>query len=314
MNILVTGCGGFVGSYVSEALLKRGDVVIGIDNINEYYDQTIKEKNILTLKKFNNFKFYKSDITNFQEIKKVFLENKIEKIVHLAARAGVRPSIENPELYFNVNVNGTENLLKLAVGSKVKNFIFGSSSSVYGTNKKAPFSEEDPIDNIISPYAQTKREGERLCKKYHEEVGINITCLRFFTVYGPRGRPDMAIYKFTKLITEGKEIPMYGDGNSKRDYTYITDIVFGIISALDKNLKFEIVNLGNSSPISLSGMIRLIEKKLNKKAKINSMPKQKGDVELTYADISKAKRLLEYEPKVKIEEGIKRFVEWYRQR
>jgi UDP-glucuronate 4-epimerase len=309
-TILVTGGAGFIGSHVCDALLAKGKYVICIDNFNGHYDPKIKEKNIENASKNKNFKLYRADITDSEQLMYVFEENRIDKITHLAAKAGVRESFENPKLYQKVNIDGTRNLLKLAKKFQIKNFIFGSSSSVYGINKKIPFSEDDQIENIISPYAQTKKVTEKLCKEFKDD--LNITCLRFFTVYGPRGRPDMAPYKFTKLILEEKPIDVYGNGISKRDYTYITDIVNGILLALDKKFGFEIINLGNSNGIELKEFISLIEKETGKKAKINQLPMQKGDVPITYADISKARKLLNYDPKIKVQEGIKLFVEWYK--
>ena len=312
MGILVTGGAGFIGSHVCEALLKKGHFVICVDNLNSYYNPKIKKENIEGCLKNKKFKFYKKDITDYIELKKVFSDNKIDKIVHLAARAGVRASIKDPLLYERVNVGGTLNLLEVAKGYKIKNFVFGSSSSVYGNNKKVPFSESDSTNMPVSPYAATKKAGELICYVYSHIYGIPTTCLRFFTVYGPRGRPDMAPYKFTKLINEGKKIDMYGRGNTSRDYTYVDDIVGGIIKALDSNFKYEIINLGNSNTVKLKYFISLIEKELEKKAKIKIMPAQIGDVKRTYADINKAKKLLGYKPKVKIEEGIKEFVRWYK--
>lgn len=310
-NILVTGGAGFIGSHTCEALLEKGFSVVCIDNFDDYYAPNIKENNIKSIINNPRFKLYQKDIRNENELKDIFQKHQITKIIHLAAKAGVRASFENPGLYEKVNVNGTLNLLNLAKDFKVKNFICGSSSSVYGINKKIPFSEEDETNNQISPYASTKKQTEVLCQDYSNNYNMNITCLRFFTVYGHRGRPDMAVYKFTKLINEGKEIEVYGNINSKRDYTFITDIVDGIISALDKNFKFEIINLGDSNPIELKYLVELIEKELDKKAKIKMSGKQQGDVDITFADISKAKRLLGYNPKIKIEEGIKIFVKWF---
>lgn len=312
MKILVTGCAGFIGSHVTEALLKRGDSVIGIDNLNDYYDVKKKEKNLEILKKHKDFNFYKENIRNYEELKKIFEKEKPEKVVHIAARAGVRPSIKDPLLYHDVNVRGTLNLLDLAKDYKVKSFVFASSSSVYGNQKKIPFSETDDVSNPISPYAATKKAAELLCHTYHHLYNMKITCLRFFTVYGPRGRPDMAPYKFTKLIMGGKPIPKYGDGTTKRDYTYVTDIVKGVIAAVDKELDFEIVNLGNNRPIELNEFIRVIERVTGKKAIINQMPMQQGDVNITYANITKAQKLLGYKPETSIEEGMKKFVEWYK--
>ena len=310
MNILVTGGAGFIGSHICDALLDKGHNIICIDDFNNYYDPKIKENNIKTFLKNNKFKLYKEDIRNFNSLKKIFQENKIDKIIHLAARAGVRASLKDPLLYEEVNVKGTLNLLELAKEFKINQFIFGSSSSIYGLNKKIPFSENDNTQPI-SPYGVTKKIGEQLCYVYHHLYNINIICLRFFSVYGPRGRPDMAMYKFTKSINEGKEIEMFGDGTTKRDYTYITDIVSGILASLDKNLSFEIINLGNNNTVELKYFISLIEKELKKKSKIKKMPEQQGDVPLTYANISKAKKILCWEPKVKIEEGVKLFVRWF---
>jgi len=311
LKILVTGCAGFIGSHVAEALLLRGDTVIGIDNINDYYDPAKKEKNLEILKKHKKFVFYKEDIRNYDNLKRIFIRENPDKVVHLAARAGVRASIQNPLLYQDVNIRGTLNLLELAKNSKAKSFVFASSSSVYGNQEKTPFSEDDDVSTPISPYAATKRAGELLCYTYHHLYNTSITCLRFFTVYGPRGRPDMAPYKFTKLIIEGKPVPRYGDGTTKRDYTYITDIVKGVIAAIDKELSFEIINLGNNKPVMLNDFIRVIEEATHRKAVIKEMPMQPGDVNITYADIRKAQRLLGYQPETSIEEGMKKFVEWY---
>ncbi len=311
-QILVTGGAGFIGSHTCEALLNKEFSVLCIDDFNSYYDPKIKEKNIEQALKNHNFALYKIGITDKEALTKVFQENKISKIIHLAARAGVRASFEDKELYELVNIEGTRNLLELAKEFKIKNFVFGSSSSVYGTNTKIPFSEIDKTENQISPYAKTKKAAELLCKEYHDNFNLDITCLRFFTVYGPRGRPDMAIYKFTKLINEGKEIEVYGNTKSKRDYTFVTDIVDGILSALKENLGFEIINLGDSNPIEIKYLIGLIEQELNQKAKIKVIKEQRGDVDITYAEISKAKKLLGYEPKIKIEQGIKLFVKWFK--
>lgn len=311
MKILVTGGAGFIGSHVCDSLLKRGDEVICVDDFNDYYDPRIKEENIKAARQNSKFTLYLADIRNYLLMKEIFKKEAPDKVIHLAARAGVRPSIKNPFLYEEVNVKGTLNLLELSKEFFIKNFVFGSSSSVYGVNKKIPFSEEDRVDNQISPYAVTKRAGELLCHSYHELYGINISCLRFFTVYGPRGRPDMAPYKFTKLIDESKEVEMYGDGSTMRDYTFITDIVSGIVAALDKNYGFEIFNLGNSQTVELRYFISVIEGLLGKKARIIRKPMQPGDVPITYADISKARAMLGYNPKTSIEEGMKKVIDWY---
>ncbi len=313
MKILITGAAGFIGSHVADALLERGDEVTAIDNFNDYYSQKSKRSNIKQAENNKNYTLFEADILNRDKIRTIFEQTTPGKVIHLAARAGVRPSLENPQLYADVNIKGLINMLELAKEFKIQNFISGSSSSVYGANKKVPFRESDPVNNPVSPYAATKRAGELICSTYHHLYNINISCLRFFTVYGERGRPDMAPYKFTKAISEGKEITMYGDGTTKRDYTYIGDIVSGIIAALDRNHGFEIFNLGNSKTVPLKHLIETIENALGKKAKIRRMPIQPGDVTITYADITKSKKLLGYSPKVSIEEGIRNFVEWYTQ-
>jgi len=309
-TILVTGGAGFIGSHVCEQLLKLGYKVICVDNFDKYYSQEIKKNNIRNFLENKNFYFHENNICNFNDLEKVFSENKINKVIHLAAKVGVRSSINNPSIYEKINVKGTLNLLELSSRFKIKNFIFTSSSSVYGVNK-TPFSEKDKTRKIISPYGLTKRTGEILCKLYSELYNLDVICLRLFTVYGPRCRPDMAIYKFTKLILEGNEVLIYGDGDIKRDYTNIKDVVNGILSALNKKFRFEIINIGNSNPIKLQRIISLIEKNLNKKSKLKLLPKQEGDVPITHADISKAKRLLGYEPKVNIEIGIKKIVDYF---
>ena len=311
-TVLVTGCAGFIGSHVCEKLVARENSVVCIDDFNDFYDPKAKKHNISGLKKSDRFALYKGDIRDFNFLKKVFKKEDIDKVIHLAARTGVRPSITDPVLYEEVNIKGTLNLLEVSKQHKIKNFVFGSSSSIYGLAKKVPFSETDDVDNMISPYAASKRAGEIMCNLYHNLYGMKITCLRFFTVYGPRGRPDMAPYKFMKLINDDHEIGMYGSGTSSRDYTFVSDIVAGIVAALDKNLEFEIINLGNSKPVKLKKFISIIEKQLGKKAEIKQLPEQQGDVPVTYANISKAKKLLGYSPKVSIKEGMKLFVKWYK--
>lgn len=313
MRILVTGCAGFIGSHVSEALLKRGDSVIGIDNLNDYYDVNFKKDNLKALKKHGGFSFYKKDICDFKAMKKIFEKERPEKVVHLAARAGVRASIQDPFIYEETNVKGTLNLLELAKNFKVKSFVFASSSSVYGNQQKIPFSETDHVDKPISPYAATKRAGELICYTYHHLYSMKITCLRFFIVFGPRGRPDMAPYIFMQNVMAGTAIKKFGDGKSKRDYTFIADIAKGVIAAVDKELEFEIINLGNNKPVELNKFISIVENLTGKKAIIDNQPMQPGDVEITYADIKKAKKLLGYEPETKFEDGMKQFYEWYRE-
>jgi len=312
MNLLITGGAGFIGSHLCEAVLEMGHSVVCIDNFNDYYDPKTKERNIKKCLKNKNFTLFREDITNLDELEKIFKNNKFEQVLHLAAAVGVRDSIKRPLYFEEVNIRGTLNLLELCKKFRVRKFISTSSSSVYGENKKFPFSESDAIINIVSPYAATKRASEIFCETYSKLYDMNIICLRLFTVYGPRGRPDMAPYKFTKLIHDEEEVPMFGDGNSKRDYTYVSDIVDGIISAIDKNFKFEIINLGHSKPIELKEFISIIEKTTGKKAKIKKLPNQKGDVPATFADISKAKKLLNCSPKVDLEQGMKNFFEWYK--
>ncbi len=310
MRILVTGCAGFIGSHLCDHLLKLGYRIIGIDNFNDYYDPKIKEENLNKAFKLSKFKLYRIDILDFDKVSRIFKKEKPEKIIHLAARAGVRPSIINPRLYTQVNVLGTVNLLKLAVDFNVKQFIFGSSSSVYGQSKRLPFTEDDPCDDIISPYGSSKRATEffieSFCKSYH----LKSTILRFFTVYGPRGRPDMAPALFAKAILSGKSINQFGDGLSSRDYTYIDDIIDGIIRTLGKNFSFEIINLGNNHPVRLTEFITILEKIIDKKAKVKKIPMQTGDVETTWANVVKAKELLDWRPKIRLEKGLAQYLEW----
>ncbi len=316
MNILVTGGAGFIGSNLCESLLAQNHNVVSMDNFNDYYNPQIKQANIAEInRQFREFVSLKGDIRNYGDVEQVFSKYKPQVVVHLAACAGVRPSIENPMLYTEVNVNGTINILECAKNHSVKHIAFASSSSVYGNNEKVPFSEEDRVDNPISPYAATKKAGELLCHTYSKLYNINIACLRFFTVYGKRQRPDLAIHKFTKLISEEKQVPFYGNGETMRDYTYIDDILDGInktISWLLGDNGYDIFNLGESNTISLNKMIATIENTLGKKAILNKLPMQAGDVEKTYADITKSKAVLGYNPKTDFEQGIFKFVEWYR--
>lgn len=320
-TILVTGGAGFIGSSLSEELLRLGNKVIILDNFNDYYDPSIKEKNINdvrnSIKKLNipldNLLVIKGDIRDTIKLNEIFDEH-IDIVVHLAAMAGVRPSIEDPQLYYDVNINGTLNLLECCRKTGIKKFIFASSSSVYGNNKKVPFSEKDIVDYPISPYASTKKSGELLCHTYHHLYNISVACLRFFTVYGPRQRPDLAIHKFTKLILEGKEIPFFGDGSTSRDYTYIDDIVDGIVKTIafiDSNPEiYEVFNLGGDKTITLKRMVETIEIFSRKKALLKMMPMQPGDVDKTCADISHSNELLGYKPNTKFEDGIKKFIDW----
>lgn len=320
-TILVTGGAGFIGSHLCERLLKEENEVLIIDNFNNYYNPKIKRNNIEEIKEscklynidIDNLKIFEGDIRDIKFLSEVF-NNKIDTVIHLAAMAGVRPSIQDPTLYYDVNINGTLNLLEECKKKDIKQFVFASSSSVYGNNEKVPFAESDFVDNPISPYAATKKSGELLCHTYHHLYDINIACLRFFTVYGPRQRPDLAIHKFTNLIMEDKEIPFYGDGSTSRDYTYIDDIVSGIISAqnyVGKNYKiFDVFNLGGDKTVSLNEMVEIIESALDKKAQLNRMSMQPGDVNRTCADITHSKNVLGYSPKTTFRDGIKKFVEW----
>lgn len=314
MEILITGGAGFIGSSLADELLKENKVIV-IDNFCDFYNPEIKEKNIVEAMKNENYVLYRGDIRDKNLLNEIFSTNKIDVVVHLAAMAGVRPSIENPLLYQEVNCMGTQNILEMMKTYKVNKLVMASSSSVYGNNKKVPFNENDIVDFAISPYAATKKANEVMTHVYHELYDINVIMLRFFTVYGPRQRPDLAINKFTRLMMNNEEIPMFGDGMTSRDYTYISDIVYGIKESMayvtkNKNV-YEIINLGNSSPVTLKEMINTIGDVLDIKPKIKQLPMQMGDVDKTYADINKAKKILGYEPQVSFKDGIKKFVEWY---
>ncbi len=309
MHVLVTGACGFIGYRVSEFLLRDGYKVVGIDNMNAYYDPKLKEWRLRQLKKYNNFDFYKVDVSRFKNLKKIFRKYSFDAVINLAARAGVRASLENPWVYVDTNVTGTLNLLELCKEYKIGKFILASTSSIYG-NSKLPFKEGKKVDRVISPYAATKKAAEVLSHAYHYLYDIDVTVLRYFTVYGPAGRPDMSIFRFIKLIKEEKPIEVFGDGSQRRDFTYIDDIAEGTIKAL-KPLGYEIINLGNSKPAKLSNVIELIERYLKKKAKIIYKDFHKADLRATWADIRKAKRLLNWKPKVSLEEGLKRTVEWF---
>ena len=307
MKILVTGCAGFIGSHVCEFFLKRGDIVLGIDNINSYYDIKNKYRNLGVLETYSNFEFRKEDIIDTKSIS----DWKPDKICHLASMAGVRYSIEHPDVYVDVNIKGFINILEESVKNSVKHIVYASSSSVYGLNKKIPFSEDDKIESCNSPYATSKMAMELFAKTYHQLYGLSLIGLRFFTVYGPRGRPDMAPYKFLNAIHSGNRFQKYGDGSSSRDYTYIDDIVSGVVASLDnkKSLKCEIYNLGNSTPVTLNKFIELCEKIVGKRALYEQVGNQLGDVPHTCADISKARRDLGYNPQVKLEDGLRKMFE-----
>jgi UDP-glucuronate 4-epimerase len=311
MNFLVTGGAGFIGSHVSERLLRDGHRVVIVDDFNDFYDPAIKQRNLARVQTAGSVKLHRADIVDKGAMDRVFAAEKLDGIIHLAARAGVRPSIEQPLLYAQTNVTGTVNLLECARAARVRKFIFASTSSVYGINSKIPFSESDPIFQPISPYAATKLAGEALCHTYHHLYGMDTACLRFFTVYGPAQRPDLAIHKFARLIAAGRPVEMYGDGSTRRDYTFIDDIVEGIMACVRGRFGYEIFNLGNSNTIELRRLVGLIESALGRKAVIERRPEQPGDVPVTFADVSKARRMLGYEPKTKIEQGIGKFVEWF---
>ena len=313
MKILITGGAGFIGSHLAESLLKEGHKIVVIDNFNNYYDPQFKERNIENAKNHENYTLYRGDITDINLLKNIFSTHKFDKIVHLAASAGVRYSLQNPQIYMETNLKGTTNLLEKARKNQIKDFIFASSSSVYGNQTQAPFKETDLCLKPISPYAATKRAGELICHTYHHLYNINITALRFFTVYGPRGRPDMAAYKFTHKIYNEQPIELYGDGASQRDYTYITDIIQGVKAAINNPYKYEIINLGNNKPEYLKTFIKTIENAVGKTAKIEGKEMPPGDVQKTYADITKAKELLDWQPKTELQEGIKKLVEWYKE-
>lgn len=311
MNILVTGAAGFIGSQTCEYLANSGENIIGLDNFDPFYKAQFKELNLRELKTKPNFKFYKGDICEPGFLKRLFAENNIGSVIHLAAKAGVRPSIGSIKEYYDVNVNGTLSLLECMRIYDVKRLVFASSSSIYGINPKVPFSETDHVDHPISPYASTKKSGELLCHVYCHLYNFDISCLRFFTVYGPRQRPDLAIHKFTRLIDEGEAIPFYGDGTTSRDYTYIDDIVNGINCALNNLNGYRIYNLGESNVINLKKLVSTIEDALGKKATFKYLPMQQGDVSRTFADISKARSEIGYDPKYDFTTGIGRFVGWY---
>lgn len=311
MQILVTGGAGFIGSHLLERLLENGYSVDCIDDFNNYYDPAIKRGNISPALKHKNFRLFEGDILDYPFLEQIFKTTHYDLLVHLAARAGVRPSIQEPLLYEKVNMQGTLHMLELCHHYGVKKIVSASSSSVYGKNNKVPFSEADPVDHPISPYAASKKAGELACYTYHHLYEMHITCLRFFTVYGPRQRPDMAIHKFAKLIVSGKPIPVYGDGSSRRDYTYIDDIIQGLMAAILRCNGYHVYNLGESKTVELRRLIQLLENTLGVQAKIDFYPEQPGDVPITFADIELAKKELNYNPTTTVEEGIRRFGAWF---
>jgi len=313
-NLLITGGAGFIGSHLVDRLLATEvERITVVDDFNDFYNPSIKRDNIREHLEDQRYSINEIDIRNRSALEQIFKSNNFDCVVHLAARAGVRPSLSEPQLYTETNINGTVNLLELARHHNIKQFVFGSSSSVYGINAKVPFSEDDPIRQPISPYAATKGAGELLCHTYSHLYGMRCVCLRFFTVYGPRQRPDLAIHKFAKLITQGKPIPVFGDGKTRRDYTYVDDIINGVTAAIDYDQSnYEVINLGESRTVELNELISLLEKELDTHAIIDRQAPQPGDVPQTFADISKARTLLGYQPKTQIEEGLHRFVEWFR--
>ena len=315
MRILVTGAAGFIGSHLCERLLRRGHDVVGMDSFDSFYDPWIKERNLAAARAMDRFVEVRGDIRDAEAY--AHIPGEIDCVVHLAARAGVRPSIEEPELYFDVNVSGTVTLLEFMRRRNIQRLVFGSSSSVYGDSAPVPFSEEDRADRPISPYAATKRSGELLVHSHADLYGMSAVCLRFFTVYGPRQRPDLAIHKFARLLHTGEPIPMFGDGSTERDYTEIEDILDGVEGAIHYLARhpraYEIVNLGGARTIALHRMIRLLSEALDVEPRIRTLPDQPGDVRRTFADVRKAQRLFGYAPSVPFEEGLYRFAAWYRQ-
>ena len=313
-SILITGGAGFIGSHLVERLLDENSWKVTIvDDLNDFYSPEIKRQNLNSLTASGEFKFVEGDIRDAEMLKRIFAEGGFQCIVHLAARAGVRPSLTQPKLYAETNIDGTLNLLELARDFEVPQFVFGSSSSVYGINAKVPFSEDDRIHQPISPYAATKAAGELLCHTYSHLFNFRTVCLRFFTVYGARQRPDLAIHKFSRLIAEGKPIQVFGDGSTRRDYTYVDDIIQGVRASMDYDASMhEVFNLGESATTELSHLIQLLEESLGIEAVIDRQPMQPGDVPITYADTSKARKMLGYNPTTKIEEGIPKFVEWFK--
>lgn len=312
MKILLTGGAGFIGSHVAEALLKRGDTVVLVDNMNDYYDVSLKESRIQDLLQYDGAIFVKADIADEIAMETLFKKHEFDKVCHLAAQAGVRYSIENPLQYDQANGRGTLVMLECCRKYDVKDIVFASSSSVYGGSTRMPFKEDDPVDTPLAIYAATKRYNELQAHAYHMLYGLNCTGLRFFTAYGPKGRPDMALFKFTKAILENKPIEVYNDGKMLRDFTFISDIVAGVIAAIDKPFPYEIFNLARGEQVQLLSFIEAIEKALGKKAEKQLLPLQQGDVPATHGDIRKAQELLGYNPKVSVDEGVVAFVTWYK--
>jgi len=310
--ILITGAAGFIGSHLSERLLARGEQVVGLDNFNDFYDPGIKRRHAALLAQQRGFRLVEGDIRDAALLAGLFADVRPRSVVHLAAMAGVRPSLEDPAHYHDVNCTGTSRLLEAARRADVERFIFGSSSSVYGGNEKVPFHEDDDVSHPVSPYAATKRANELTCYTYHHLYGMQIACLRFFTVYGPRQRPEMAIHKFVRLVERGQPLPAFGEGDTERDYTYIDDILDGVIKAHDRARGYRIYNLGESRTVSLRQLVAAIGRATGKEPRVDWQPLQPGDVPRTYADVSRARAELGYDPRVELDEGLARFVSWYR--
>jgi UDP-glucuronate 4-epimerase len=313
MRLLVTGGAGFIGSHLCESLVQGQHRTVCLDDFNDYYHPLIKRNNIRGLLQNPRFRLIEADILDEVKLDALFSEESFDTVVHLAARAGVRPSIQDPKLYQRVNIEGSLKILEACVRHRVRKIVLASSSSVYGSNAKVPFSEEDPVDHPVSPYAATKKACELIAYTYHHLHGIAATCLRFFTVYGPRQRPDMAIHRFTRNILEGRPISVFGDGSSRRDYTYIMDIIQGLLKSIEFCRDYHIYNLGESNTVTLADLIRMIEQAAGKKAVIERMADQPGDVPITYADISRARKELGYAPSVSIDKGIVEFVRWFKE-
>jgi UDP-glucuronate 4-epimerase len=311
-HVLITGGAGFIGSHLTRRLLERGERVTVLDDFNDFYDPAIKRVNVAPLLGRDDYRLVEGDIRDSEAVDQLFRQGTFDAVVHLAARAGVRPSLSEPILYEEVNCIGTLHLLEAARRHGPEVFIFGSSSSVYGINTKVPFAESDEVNQPISPYATTKRSGELLCFNYHHLYGLKTACLRFFTVYGPAQRPEMAIHKFTDLLARGELLTLFGDGSSRRDYTYVSDIVDGIVASMDLAPGFEIFNLGGAETTSLSDLVTWLSEELGVEPRVEYLEDQPGDVPITYADVSKAQRLLGYSPQVPIRQGLREFVRWYR--
>jgi len=310
-TVLVTGGAGFIGSHLVERLLSENRRVVVIDNFDAFYDPQIKRRNIVEAARHSDYRLVEADIRDVDAVDGLFRSETITEVVHLAARAGVRPSIEDPVLYTSVNLDGTTRLLEACRRHGVERFIFGSSSSVYGNNSKVPFAEDDPVDHPISPYAATKKAGEVLCHAHHHLFGLKIACLRFFTVYGPRQRPEMAIHKFVRLLAAGQEIAQYGDGSSARDYTYVSDVVDGIVRSMSCCTAYHIWNLGGSHTIALGELVQELARGLGVPARVKQLPMQPGDVERTWADVSRAERELDWRPRVELKRGLDSFIRWF---